>query len=133
MRHTIQLSPVNNNLEQSSGMELRASPFNAFNTRMYPRLAFKGYDFWEPYITSDDSVVFREEEREENDAYCPQFFMQDSFEDFKTMKRNDSDVIYKARVVRIPKWRLKIVNISETGWYAPVIEPLSTKFDGNET
>ncbi len=35
-----------------------------------------------------------------------------------------------SKVVRITSWKIKIVNISETGWYAPIIEAISCKIEG---
>lgn len=40
-----------------------------------------------------------------------------------------SQVYLSSRTIRIHQWRIKIVNVSKTGWYAPTIEALQYKIE----
>ena len=44
---------------------------------------------------------------------------------FLNDKPNKRKVLVESRKIKISRWKIKIVNISKTGYYAPVIEPLS--------
>jgi hypothetical protein len=59
--------------------------------------------------------------------------MPSNFSEFQESKKKEMDVYLRSRIVRLAEWRIKIVNVSETGWYAPVIEAVSYKIEkGNE-
>lgn len=58
-------------------------------------------------------------------AFCPRYFFGKHFEHFVESRPNKREVLVQCRKIEIERWKLKIVNISKTGYYAPVIEPVS--------
>jgi len=59
--------------------------------------------------------------------YQPQFYFGKEFADFIEEKSKAKSYFLPCQRIRISKWRLKIVNVSRNGWYAPLIEALDFK------
>lgn len=59
--------------------------------------------------------------------YSPEYFMGDYFDEFKKKKALLKTIYLKTKIIRIYQWRIKIVNVSKTGWYAPAIEAVHHK------
>lgn len=49
------------------------------------------------------------------------------------MKNYDNDVTLPPslnnKTIKIMEWKIKIVNISQSGWYAPILEVIAWKFE----
>ena len=54
----------------------------------------------------------------------PQFYFRHHYSDYLTNHSQLKQQVELVKIVRLTSWRLKVVNISGTGYYAPTLEPL---------
>jgi hypothetical protein len=118
LHHTIQCVFPSKNLEPQE-LEFGVHPFNEIDTIYYRRLDQASYDFWEPYNTSDSSLLNEGEAYPH--PYCPHFFLHSFLEQFRQYRQKAQSVLLPTAVLRVSSWRLRVCNVSGTGWYAPFL------------
>jgi hypothetical protein len=55
--------------------------------------------------------------------------MGDEYYEFKVKKPLLNEIALKSRTIRLSQWKIKIVNVSKTGWYAPSLEAVHHKIE----
>jgi hypothetical protein len=124
---SIQVEYANKNLEIESVRFLR-NPINRLATNYY----FIKDNKWHAFNCRPD-LLDRHTSSEQNalpaHPYQPQFYFAKDFPEFCVEKKKKLTYFLPCNRIRISKWRIKIVNVSLSGWYSPIIEAIDFKIE----